>query len=203
MAQGTVKWFNNEKGYGFIAVDGGQDVFVHYTAIQADGYRSLDEGQRVEFEVAQGPKGPQADGVEGFVDPAERDGVAGGQRLQVRLRAAARVEGLSFEQRADLAERERQVTVGAAGDLDRAVVGRVQAQDQAHGGGLAGPVRPEEAGDDARADVEAQLVDRRYLAVALGQAVGLDHGSPPRGLGCSLFSLPVSGWAAERGKRPS
>lgn len=61
MAQGTVKWFNNEKGYGFIAVDGGQDVFVHYTAIQADGYRSLDEGQRVEFEVAQGPKGPQAD----------------------------------------------------------------------------------------------------------------------------------------------
>ena len=60
MAQGTVKWFNNEKGYGFIAVDGGQDVFVHFTAIQADGYRTLDEGQRVEFEVAQGPKGPQA-----------------------------------------------------------------------------------------------------------------------------------------------
>ncbi|WAX55685.1 cold-shock protein [Jatrophihabitans cynanchi] len=63
MAQGTVKWFNNEKGYGFIAVDGGQDVFVHYSAIQSDGYRSLDEGQRVEFEVAQGPKGPQADAV--------------------------------------------------------------------------------------------------------------------------------------------
>jgi cold shock protein len=63
VAQGTVKWFNNEKGYGFIAVDGGQDVFVHYSAIQSDGYRSLDEGQRVEFEVAQGPKGPQADGV--------------------------------------------------------------------------------------------------------------------------------------------
>jgi CspA family cold shock protein len=63
VAQGTVKWFNNEKGYGFIAVDGGQDVFVHYSAIQADGYRSLDEGQRVEFEVAQGPKGPQADAV--------------------------------------------------------------------------------------------------------------------------------------------
>ena len=63
MAQGTVKWFNNEKGYGFIAVDGGQDVFVHYSAIQADGYRSLDGGQRVEFEVAQGPKGPQADAV--------------------------------------------------------------------------------------------------------------------------------------------
>jgi CspA family cold shock protein len=63
VAQGTVKWFNNEKGYGFIAVDGGQDVFVHYSAIQADGYRSLDEGQRVEFEVTQGPKGPQADSV--------------------------------------------------------------------------------------------------------------------------------------------
>jgi CspA family cold shock protein len=63
VAQGTVKWFNNEKGYGFIAVDGGQDVFVHYSAIQSDGYRSLDEGQRVEFEVAQGPNGPQADAV--------------------------------------------------------------------------------------------------------------------------------------------
>ena len=63
MAQGTVKWFNAEKGYGFIAVDGGQDVFVHYSAIVADGYRSLDEGQRVEFEVTQGQKGPQADQV--------------------------------------------------------------------------------------------------------------------------------------------
>ena len=63
MAQGTVKWFNAEKGYGFIAVDGGQDVFVHYSAIQMDGYKSLDEGQRVEFEVVQGSKGPQADAV--------------------------------------------------------------------------------------------------------------------------------------------
>ena len=63
MAQGTVKWFNAEKGYGFISVDGGQDVFVHYSAIQADGYRSLEEGQRVEFEVTQGQKGPQADQV--------------------------------------------------------------------------------------------------------------------------------------------
>jgi CspA family cold shock protein len=58
-----VKWFNNEKGYGFIAVDGGQDVFVHYSAIQSDGYRSLDEGQRVEFNTTQGPKGPQAENV--------------------------------------------------------------------------------------------------------------------------------------------
>jgi CspA family cold shock protein len=63
VAQGTVKWFNNEKGYGFIAVDGGQDVFVHYSAIQSEGYKSLDENQRVEFDVVQGPKGPQADAV--------------------------------------------------------------------------------------------------------------------------------------------
>ena len=63
MAQGTVKWFNADKGYGFIAVDGGRDVFVHYSAIQADGYRSLDEGQRVEFDVEQGDRGPQATSV--------------------------------------------------------------------------------------------------------------------------------------------
>ena len=63
MAQGTVKWFNGEKGYGFIAQEGGPDLFVHYSAIQAEGYRSLDEGQRVEFDVAQGPKGPQAENV--------------------------------------------------------------------------------------------------------------------------------------------
>ena len=62
--QGTVKWFNAEKGYGFIAVDGGgPDVFVHYSAIQSSGYRSLDEAQRVEFEVTQGQKGPQAANV--------------------------------------------------------------------------------------------------------------------------------------------
>ncbi len=64
MAQGTVKWFNAEKGFGFIAqADGGADVFVHFTAIQADGYRSLDENQTVEFDIVQGPKGPQADTV--------------------------------------------------------------------------------------------------------------------------------------------
>ncbi|HEV2089143.1 MAG TPA: cold-shock protein [Cryptosporangiaceae bacterium] len=63
MAQGTVKWFNSEKGYGFIAVDNGADVFVHYSAIQMDGYKALEDGQRVEFEVTQGPKGPQADAV--------------------------------------------------------------------------------------------------------------------------------------------
>jgi CspA family cold shock protein len=63
VAQGTVKWFNGEKGFGFIAVDGGSDVFVHYSAIEMDGYKSLEEGQRVEFEVTQGQKGPQADKV--------------------------------------------------------------------------------------------------------------------------------------------
>ena len=63
MAQGTVKWFNAEKGYGFIAVDNGPDVFVHFSAIQMDGYMSLEDGQRVEFEVTQGNKGPQADAV--------------------------------------------------------------------------------------------------------------------------------------------
>ncbi|RJL33132.1 cold-shock protein [Bailinhaonella thermotolerans] len=63
MAQGTVKWFNADKGYGFIAVDGGKDVFVHYSAILADGYRSLEQGQRVEFEITQGQKGPQAEAV--------------------------------------------------------------------------------------------------------------------------------------------
>jgi len=64
VAQGTVKWFNAEKGFGFIAVDGGQDVFVHYSSIQMDGYKSLEEGQRVSFEVVQGAKGPQADAVQ-------------------------------------------------------------------------------------------------------------------------------------------
>lgn len=64
MAQGTVKWFNAEKGYGFIAPDDGSaDVFVHYSAIQTSGYRTLEEEQRVEFEVTQGQKGPQADNV--------------------------------------------------------------------------------------------------------------------------------------------
>ncbi|MGH8889313.1 MAG: cold-shock protein [Acidothermaceae bacterium] len=63
MTQGVVKWFNAEKGFGFIAVEGGADVFVHYSAIQADGYRSLEENQRVDFDITQGPKGPQAENV--------------------------------------------------------------------------------------------------------------------------------------------
>ena len=57
---GTVKWFNAAKGYGFIAHEGGKDVFVHFSAIQTDGYRSLNEGERVEFSIEDSPKGPQA-----------------------------------------------------------------------------------------------------------------------------------------------
>ena len=63
MAQGTVKWFNAEKGYGFITVTDGQDVFVHYSNIQGSGYRTLEEGQQVEFDVAPGRKGEEAQNV--------------------------------------------------------------------------------------------------------------------------------------------
>lgn len=63
MAQGTVKWFNAEKGFGFIAQDSGKDVFVHQSEIDVRGFRTLDEGQRVEFQIRQGNKGEQATGV--------------------------------------------------------------------------------------------------------------------------------------------
>ena len=63
MAEGTVKWFNNDKGYGFISQTDGEDVFVHFSAIQTEGYKSLEEGQSVQFEVTQGPKGKQASNV--------------------------------------------------------------------------------------------------------------------------------------------
>ena len=71
MAQGTVKWFDDRKGYGFITpADGAKDIFVHHTAIQMDGFRTLAEGQEVEFEVAQGPKGAQAANVRSLTPAA-------------------------------------------------------------------------------------------------------------------------------------
>ncbi|KGR82702.1 MULTISPECIES: cold-shock protein [Lysinibacillus] len=63
MTQGTVKWFNAEKGFGFIEVEGGSDVFAHFSAIQGDGFKTLEEGQKVEFEVEQGQRGPQATNI--------------------------------------------------------------------------------------------------------------------------------------------
>ena len=63
MMTGTVKWFNAEKGFGFISREDGDDVFVHFSAIQGDGFKSLDEGQRVTFELSKGPRGPQAENV--------------------------------------------------------------------------------------------------------------------------------------------
>ncbi|ARI77306.1 cold-shock protein CspD [Halobacillus mangrovi] len=63
MQNGTVKWFNAEKGYGFIQVEGGNDVFVHFSAIQEEGFKSLEEGQEVSFEIVEGDRGPQAANV--------------------------------------------------------------------------------------------------------------------------------------------
>ncbi|KKB33831.1 cold-shock protein [Bacillus thermotolerans] len=64
MLQGKVKWFNSEKGYGFIEAEGQDDVFVHFSAIQGEGYKTLEEGQSVSFEIVEGPRGPQAANVE-------------------------------------------------------------------------------------------------------------------------------------------
>ena len=64
MKQGTVKWFNAEKGFGFIAVEGGDDVFVHFSAIQSEGFKTLEEGQKVDFNIEEGNRGPQAANVE-------------------------------------------------------------------------------------------------------------------------------------------
>ena len=66
MTTGTVKWFNPDKGFGFISREDGDDVFVHFSAIQGEGYKNLEENQKVEFDVTQGPKGPQAENVRGL-----------------------------------------------------------------------------------------------------------------------------------------
>ncbi|MDX8360049.1 MULTISPECIES: cold-shock protein CspD [Bacillaceae] len=66
MVQGKVKWFNSEKGFGFIEVEGGDDVFVHYSAISGDGFKTLEEGQEVSFEIEEGSRGPQATNVQKF-----------------------------------------------------------------------------------------------------------------------------------------
>ncbi len=63
MTNGTVKWFNNDKGFGFISVEGGNDVFAHFSAIKSDGYKTLEEGQKVSFDIVQGARGPQAENI--------------------------------------------------------------------------------------------------------------------------------------------
>ncbi|MGL6107007.1 cold-shock protein [Romboutsia sp.] len=63
MTNGIVKWFNNEKGFGFISVEGGDDVFAHFSAIQTDGYKTLEEGQKVSFNIVKGARGPQAENI--------------------------------------------------------------------------------------------------------------------------------------------
>ncbi len=63
MSTGTVKWFNDKKGFGFISIEGGEDIFVHHTAIQSDGFRTLEEGDNVEFEIVKGDKGDKAENV--------------------------------------------------------------------------------------------------------------------------------------------
>jgi len=86
MIEGRVKWFNDAKGFGWITVEGRGDVFVHYSAIEVDGFRSLDEGQTVRFEVCEGPKGPFAQRVAPMTDPSPQQ-LAHRQRKIAKLRA--------------------------------------------------------------------------------------------------------------------
>ena len=93
MEQGTVKWFSNEKGYGFIEREGGDDVFVHFSAIAMDGFKTLTEGQRVEFEVVQGPKGAQAANVSQRRADRTRIDVAAGSRRRMKRTGSPIWEG--------------------------------------------------------------------------------------------------------------
>ena len=94
MAQGTVKWFNAEKGFGFITPDeGGADLFVHHTAIQGGGFRTLDENQRVSFEVAQGQTGPQATNVQKLSSPLLRKRRPSGRLFRVPRGNEGRMAG--------------------------------------------------------------------------------------------------------------
>jgi cold shock protein len=88
---GTVKWFSNEKGFGFIARESGDDVFVHYSAITMDGYKSLAEGQKVEFEVVEGPKGAQAANVTAVAEPASAQSALAERAPQTPVRPASPV----------------------------------------------------------------------------------------------------------------
>ncbi|HEY4356487.1 MAG TPA: cold shock domain-containing protein [Acidobacteriaceae bacterium] len=91
MAQyvGTVRWFNNAKGYGFLGRDEGADVFVHYSSVQMDGYKSLKEGDQVEFDVIQGQQGPQADNVRILNRPADDPGSQEAGSLKASMDAAS------------------------------------------------------------------------------------------------------------------
>ena len=91
MAQGTVKWFNGDKGYGFIEVEGGPDVFVHFSAITGGGYRSLEEGQKVEFDITQGQKGPRRRTLRSSANAAAATAAEGLQFRRVRHGSATHV----------------------------------------------------------------------------------------------------------------
>ena len=138
--------------------------------------------------------GRQAGDVEDLVDAAGGDAVGDGELGQVRPGGARAVQALGVQEGADLAQGGGQVLVGAAVDLDAALGGLVQAHDQAHGGGLAGAVGAEEAGDGARLDGEGDAVDGGLGAVALGETGCFDH----RG---SAHSWVVVATAADEGRR--
>jgi CspA family cold shock protein len=122
MTVGTVKWFNADKGYGFIAPESGEDLFVHFSAIQSTGYRSLDEGQAVEFDVTSGPKGPQAANVR----PLERQYPPPTSPRPALCRAGACGLDGAVPTRTD----QRLLYVLADGERTRAVRDRVSVRSQ-------------------------------------------------------------------------